>query len=127
MNLSAVLIFCIIACVLILILKQYQKAYGMLLSIVVCVAVLLLLLPQAERILQTAEHIYLQTGLDNSYFILLCKAIGISYLTQLGTDICKDCGESAIGTAVELCGRMVLVLLALPLFLTLSEMILELL
>ena len=126
-NLNAVLIFCIIACVLILVLKQYQKAYGMLLSIAVCVMVLLLLLPQVQRILQTAEYIYLQSGLDNSYFTLLCKAVGISYLTQLGTDICKDCGESAIGTSVELCGRIVLVVLSLPLFLTLSEMILEIL
>lgn len=126
-DLESVLIFCIIGCVLILILKQYQKAYGVLLSIGVCILVLLMILPQTERILHTAENIYLQSELDSSYFKLLCKAIGISYLTQIGTDICHDCGESAIATAVELCGRIMLVLLSLPLFLTLTETILELL
>ncbi|MBR1528279.1 MAG: hypothetical protein IJ642_03115 [Oscillospiraceae bacterium] len=126
-HLESVLIFCIIGCILILVLKQYQRAYGVLLSIGICVMVLLTILPQAERILHTAENIYLQSGLDGSYFKLLCKAIGISYLTQLGTDICHDCGESAVASAVELCGRIMLVLLSLPLFLTLAETILELL
>ncbi|MDE6708794.1 MAG: stage III sporulation protein AD, partial [Oscillospiraceae bacterium] len=42
-----------------------------------------------------------------------------------GIDICKDCGENAISTVVELCGRVLLILLALPLFLTLAETVLE--
>ena len=122
---ETIVIFCIIGCILALVLKQYQKAYGMLLSLGICVVMLMMLLPHIERIFRTAGNIYEQSQLDASYFHLLCKAVGITYLTQLGTDICRDCGENAIGTAVELCGRILLVLLSLPLFLTLTEMILE--
>ncbi|MBR7084792.1 MAG: hypothetical protein IKI37_06420 [Oscillospiraceae bacterium] len=118
-------IFCIIGCILGLVLKQYQKVYGMLLSLGVCGVLLLMLLPEAERIVKTARNIYEQSALEGEYFGILWKAVGIVYLTQLGADVCKDCGENAIGTAVELCGRVLLVLLGLPLFLALAEMILE--
>ena len=37
------------------------------------------------------------------------------------------CGEAAIGSAVELCGRICLASLALPLFLSLAETVLEVL
>lgn len=125
LDMTTAVIFCIIGCILILILKQYQKSYGVLLSIGICVLVMMTVMPQIERIFHTAENIYAQSHLDSSYFTILCKAVGIAYLTQLGTDICRDCGENAVGTAVELCGRIMLVLLSLPLFLTLAETVLE--
>ncbi|MDE5792136.1 MAG: hypothetical protein K2H66_01270, partial [Oscillospiraceae bacterium] len=125
LHIETTVIFCIIGCVLILILKQYQKVQGVLVSIAVCVLVLLAIMPDLEQIFHTAESIYAKTNLNSSYFGILCKAVGISYLTQLGIDICKDCGENAISTVVELCGRVLLILLALPLFLTLAETVLE--
>jgi len=125
MHIETSVIFCVIGCILALLLKQYQKVQGILLSIGICVIVMMTALPEIQRIFDTAQNIYAQSHLDGAYFGILCKAIGICYLTQLGTDICKDSGENAIGTAVELCGRILLVLLSLPLFLTLAETVLE--
>ncbi len=122
---TEILVFCMICCVLVMLLKQYHKAFGILAGIAVCAAVLMTVLPQAERILQTAENIYLQSRLEQEYFQILCKAVGISWLTQLAGDLCRDCGETAIASAAELCGRILLTLLALPLFLTLAETVLE--
>ncbi|MDE7120991.1 MAG: hypothetical protein K2O42_02390 [Oscillospiraceae bacterium] len=126
LSIQTAVIFCIIGCILILILKQYHKAQGVLLSIAVCSMVLLAIVPEIQQIFETAKNIYLQSSLQLSYFTILCKAVGISYLTQLGIDICKDCGEQALSTVVELCGRIFLILLALPLFLTLAQTVLEL-
>ncbi|MDE6730020.1 MAG: hypothetical protein K2J71_04515 [Oscillospiraceae bacterium] len=126
LSIQTAVIFCIIGCILILILKQYHKAQGVLLSIAVCSMVLLAIVPEIQQIFETAKNIYLQSSLQLSYFTILCKAVGISYLTQLGIDICKDCGEQALSTVVELCGRVFLILLALPLFLTLAQTVLEL-
>lgn len=125
LHIETAVIFCIIGCILILILKQYQKAQGVLVSIAICSMILLAIMPEIKQIFETAENIYSQSNLNLSYFTVLCKAVGISYLTQLGIDICKDCGEQAISTVVELCGRVLLVLLALPLFVTLAETVLE--
>lgn len=50
------------------------------------------------------------------YGEVLFKALGISYLTYVTSQICRDCGETSIASGVENVGRIELLLLALPLF-----------
>lgn len=116
---------CIIGSVLCLLLREYQRTQAVLLAAAVTVTVLLGMLPDVQRILQTASGIFAQSGLETGYFSVLCKALGIAWLTRLGSDLCADCGESAIASAVELCGRICMTVLALPLFLTVTETVME--
>ena len=50
-----------------------------------------------------------------SYAVFLFKALGIAVLTQICADICRDAGESGIGTSLELAGKLEILLLSLPL------------
>lgn len=117
--------FCICGCVLGLVLRQYQKPQAVLLGLAVSCIVLLSLLPQIQEILDTASAFFSMTGMNAEYFGILCKAVGIAYLTQLGMDLCRDCGENAICTAVELFGRVSILGLSLPLFTMLVQTVLE--
>ena len=117
--------FAIIGSILCLVLREYQKPQAVLLAAGVTVLLLLGMLPEVQHIVQTASGIFSQSGLDSGYFSVLCKAVGIAWITRLGTDLCRDCGEGAIASAVELCGRICLTVLALPLFLTVAETVME--
>ena len=44
------------------------------------------------------------------------KTLGICFLTQFAVDSCKDAGESALASKVELAGKVTVVVMALPLF-----------
>lgn len=44
------------------------------------------------------------------------KALGIAYLTNITSSVCRDCGENGLAGGVEAVGRVELLLLALPLF-----------
>lgn len=125
MMIQTAVAFCICGCILCLVLRQYQRPKSVLLGLAVCCIVLLSILPQMQEILDTATVFFSQTGMHSEYFTILCKAIGITYLTQLGMDFCRDCGENAICTSVELCGRISLISLSLPLFTVLAETVLE--
>lgn len=125
MTIHTVVAFCICGCILALTLRQYQRPQAVLLGLAVCCAVMAGAMPAVQEIVETASYFFTQSGLEASYFAVLCKAIGITYLTQLGVDFCRDCGENAICTAVELCGRLCLVTLSLPLFAALSQTVLE--
>lgn len=125
MSITQTAAVCIIGSVLCLFLREVQRPQAVLLGLAVAAGALLPSLPQVQRIVQTAEHLWGQSGLDAGYFTVLCKAAGIAYLTELGGDVCRDCGESAIASAVGLCGRISLTLLALPLFLELADLVLE--
>ena len=45
----------------------------------------------------------------------MIKALGISYLTQITSSVCMDCGENGLAGSIENVGRIELLLLALPL------------
>ncbi len=125
MMMQTAVAFCICGCILSLVLRQYQKPQAVLLGLAVCGVIVLSILPQIQEILDTASVFFERTGMHSEYFTILCKAIGITYLTQLGMDFCRDCGENAICTAVELVGRISLIALSLPLFSVLAQTVLE--
>ena len=125
MTIQAAIGFCICGCLLGLVLRQYQKPQAVLLGLAVCCILLIAVLPQIEDILRTASAFFSMTGMNAEYLRILCKAVGITYLTQLGMDFCRDCGENAICTAVELFGRVSLIALSLPLFSVLVQTVLE--
>ena len=125
MSILQAAVLCIVGSVLCLFLREVQRPQAAMLGLAILVLVLLSAMPEVRRIVQTAENLYGQSGLDEGYFAILCKAAGVAYLTQLGADVCRDCGEGAAASAVELCGRVSLAGLALPLFVKLAEIVLE--
>lgn len=57
----------------------------------------------------------MELGNYGEYLPYLIKSMGISFLTCTASDICRDCGESAAATALELVGKCEIALLSLPL------------
>ena len=51
---------------------------------------------------------------NTTYTELLFKALGIAILTQICSDICRECGESSLSAGVELAGKLEILLLSLP-------------
>jgi stage III sporulation protein AD len=45
---------------------------------------------------------------------LLLRGLGVALLTQLSSDLCRQCGEAALAGGVELAGKAELLLLCLP-------------
>ena len=49
------------------------------------------------------------------YAEVLLRALGIALLTQYAAEICRECGEGAAASGVEMTGKIEILLLALPL------------
>ncbi|MEL4106213.1 stage III sporulation AC/AD family protein [Oscillospiraceae bacterium WX1] len=54
---------------------------------------------------------------------IVFKAVGISIITKLSADVCRDAGQSSVASGVELAGSFAALYLALPLFETVITMI----
>ncbi|MBQ3165468.1 MAG: hypothetical protein IJC02_13230 [Lachnospiraceae bacterium] len=57
------------------------------------------------------------------YVNLLLKLIGITYLCEFATNICKDAGYSTLSSHVELFGKIMIMMAGLPVVKTMIEMI----
>lgn len=58
-------------------------------------------------------------GLDLSDLAILLKITGLSYLCEFGVQLCKDAGEGAIASKVELAGKVTIAAAAMPLVVSL--------
>ena len=61
--------------------------------------------------------------IDSSYLTVLVKIIGITYIGQFSSAICKDAGYAAIAGQIELFVKLYLMVLSLPVLLALVETI----
>ncbi len=106
-----------------LLLKKNAPELGLALSVAVCLLAAYL---AAELYGQIGEVVALareQTGLSPAIVSPVLKCVGIGVVTRLAADLCKDAGQSAVASAVELCGAACAITAALPLMRSLLQLI----
>ena len=48
-------------------------------------------------------------------FAVILKALGVAFVCETAADICRDMGQTAIASKIELAGKLEIVALAIPL------------
>jgi len=113
---------CIFASAVCRIFDNGSKEYGILVKTaviaVISAAVISGLIPVTEKIGELCSGI--PSG--SEYLAILLKGLGICYLTQLASDVCKDSGEGSLAVQAETAGKTALLIIALPLFEKVSEL-----
>jgi stage III sporulation protein AD len=97
-----------------MIFKNMKDEYSLFIRILITIGVSIASLAIFYPILKYIEDISVGTSI-NVYIPVLIKALGISLMIQITSDICKDCGEISLGHRVELFGKAEILLLSIPL------------
>lgn len=126
MNIIIIASVAIIAAILSLILKQYKPEYSIFISIAAGVLIFLSVLAVIRPIMDYISSLTEQTGLSGEYAEVLIKSLAVCYITQLASDCCTDAGETAIAGKLQIAGRIAILLIALPMFQSLTELVTEL-
>lgn len=107
-------VLCIIGAVTAVLLKQYCREQAVFSSMAVCVMVGFGALCLVSPVIEQLEDLFEKTSLDHSFFKILLKSVGICCIAGISADICRDSGEQALASAVEMWGRVSLLILAVP-------------
>lgn len=118
-----IIVIALMGVILAMFLKTQKPEYSVFISL--CIAILILfcvlgLFLSAKEQLSSLSSFLTQ---DNQYFGLLFKMIGITYLSEFCSGICKDAGYQAIGSQIEIFGKLTILLAGLPILMTLIETI----
>ena len=62
-------------------------------------------------------------GISDALILPLMKTVGISIVTKLACDMCRDSGVSAVASYIELCGGAVAISFSIPLMMSVIEQI----
>ncbi|MBQ1704403.1 MAG: hypothetical protein II028_01010 [Clostridia bacterium] len=95
--------------------RSRAPALGVAVSLGICAALTMLLLPQVRELWTGADRLFQSTGLDPTLFLPLIKTLAVVQITHIAAELCRDGGERAVAAQVELCGAVAALLCALPL------------
>ncbi|WP_101697891.1 SpoIIIAC/SpoIIIAD family protein [Clostridium minihomine] len=116
MNIIGIAGLALVSAVIAVMLRRYNQEYSIVISITAGVIILVQILANIAPAIRQINSLLAATQLPGEYALILFKTLGICFLAQFAADSCRDAGESALASKVELAGKLAIVVLALPLF-----------
>ena len=123
MELTKIIGIGMIAAVLSLTVKQTRPEIAFALPVLGAAGILFCLVPHLKGILSMFWDIADRVGIESGYLKLIIKMIGVAYLCQCSAELCKDAGEGAIGSKIELGGKLLILSLSVPIVYRLLELV----
>jgi len=94
--------------------KNWKPELAMQVSLSATIVILITIFPYLKTAINMLKDISGQTGLDNSQIGLVLKVVGIAYISQFASELCRDAGENAVATKIELAGKVIIMTLSMP-------------
>lgn len=114
MDIVRIISIAIVSTVAVVILRQVNKELAMVLTIASTVLLVFVVLDELFDVVYSLYELADSTNIDNSVLTSVLKIIGIGYLVEFANNICTDAGCKTIGDKVLFCGKIAIVLVALP-------------
>ena len=127
MEIIKILGISLISLVLIIILRQYRPEFAIYVSIFAGILIIALVIDKLNGIVDMIKSLTSRTNINSKFLILLIKMTGISFLSEFGVNICRDSGESAIASKIEMGTKIIIISMSIPIISSLLEIVLKLL
>lgn len=117
----------LIALIIIIMLKQYRPEYAIFISILTGILILFLVMDRLTGIINLIETIQDKFSINTQFIALLIKITGIAFLSEFAVSVCKDSGEAAIASKIEIGSKIIIISMSIPIISSLLEIILKIL
>jgi len=115
------------ATIIIIILKQYKPEFAIYASIIAGPIILFMVMDKLSAIVNILESLANKTGTGSSFIGILLKITGIAILTEFAVSVCRDSGETAIASKIDLGGKIIIISISIPIITALLELIINIL
>ncbi len=104
-------------------LKSQNKMFALLVTLGGAVLIFLISSDAAFNVFDALSDIEDSAGYTGTYVTMMLKVLGISIVTQVVCDICRDNGESALASQTEIASKIMVLAMLLPLFQTVIQIV----
>ena len=98
------------------VLRAQRPELAVCLSLLAAALVAGMLLRQLSPLIVALRRMTVLGGVGENNLGVVLRGAGICLVTQLAADTCRDAGDTALASKAELTGRVLLLLLAVPLY-----------
>ncbi len=120
-------IFAVVAVLLAVQLKSVKPEYGIYISFAAGVIIIFYGIRKLETVVETITVIQSYIPIDTVYIGTLIKMIGITYLTEFASGICKDTGYQSVAGQIEVFGKLSILAVSMPVVTALLKTVQDLL
>lgn len=115
------------AVILIILVKNYKPEFGIFVAIGCGVLILYFMADSLKYAFSYLSDFYNRLDYGKSYFPIIIKVLAVAYITEFTAQLCRDAGESSIASKVELAGKVIIFCVAIPVFISILNLVEELL
>ncbi|OPZ93627.1 MAG: Stage III sporulation protein AC/AD protein family protein [Firmicutes bacterium ADurb.Bin419] len=115
----------IVATVIIAVLKVQRPEMAIQISIATGIIVVAMVLGKITAVIELLNSYAAKVNIDTIYLSTLLKIVGIAYIAEFGAEVCKDAGEGAIASKVELAGKIIIIVMAVPIITSLMDLVIS--
>lgn len=101
--------------------KTTKPEIGLYIGFAVCIVIFTLSMEGIFGLMAGIESLQTYISAGSSYFKLLFKAVGITYICDFCASICKDAGYSAIAGQIEIFGKLSVLCMGIPILTAIIE------
>ena len=94
-------IFCVV-------LKETRKDIAIIVALATVAIIMLFGINYMTQIVDVIKQLANKAGLPDNFLSIILKIIGIAYIVEFASDICKDAGQDAISSKIQFAGKCVI-------------------
>lgn len=102
-------------------LKTVRTEYSLWILLAAGVLLTFFALTKLETIVEELSYLQNYFFAYGSYFKLLLKIIGITYLAEFSSNLCRDAGANTMASQIELFGKLSILVLCMPIMTSLLQ------
>lgn len=103
--------------------KNVKAEYGMYISFALGLLIFASLLDKISWLMEVLKEIADAVNLDSDYLKTLWKVLGVTYVAEFASSICKDAGYQTIALQIEVFAKITIMVLSLPVLMALLQTI----
>lgn len=115
MDIITLTVFCLVVCLALKLVGAVNGEVKLICTVAAVCVIAARYFDSFREIYSAVNALFSQTGLEADYLGVIVKSLGICFTSQVGCDCCRDCGENALASQLELTGKAAMLLTALPL------------
>ena len=111
----------LISLIFAIIVKQYKPEFAIYISLMAGIIILFLAIGKLTEVVKLLTNLASRTSVNGKFIKLLIKITGIAILTEFAVSVCKDAGENAIASKIDISGKIIIVAVSIPIISSLLE------
>ena len=114
MDIFKIVMLGVSSCFLCVMLKGYRPEYSFAVSLAAGIIIFISVLPSLSNVFESINTFVQKANINTVYVKTAVKIMGLSYITQFGAEMCRDAGENALASTVEMGGKIIMLAQSIP-------------